>query len=82
MNKIPEQCGCRVDETEGTAPHKQGAPIIVQCNLHAHAAEMRELLAGTICYACRVPYANEPPIICWDDRAHKDARALLEATHA
>ena len=76
---MPEQCGCRVDETEGTAPHKQGAPIIVQCNLHARAAEMRELLQ---LWREGPQKGDVQSRWAFSQKLLMDTIALLEATHA
>ena len=41
---MPEQCGCRTVEAFRTSAGFATDAEIIYCNLHARAAEMRELL--------------------------------------
>ena len=72
---MPEQCGCQASES-GEA---YGKWVVDFCNLHANAAQMRELLArldSEIIHRGNHPSAWGPEESC----ATCEARALLEET--
>ena len=76
---MPETCGCDCY----TITDYNGEEI-VQCPLHAHAAEMRELLKDAM-RSCKdraekiaVSGQKQQETPAW----YRKARALLEATHA
>ena len=72
---MPEQCGCQTVEAFRTSAGFATDAEIIYCNLHARAAEMRELLVAELNEGCFDINICSNPL-------HAKARASLEATHA
>ena len=77
---MPEQCGCKANRKRTRAEQAgldrwEEPDDLIFCPLHAHAAEMRELLR-------RWTGIWGPEALKSNQTLAEDTRALLEATHA
>ena len=79
---MPEQCGCRTVEAFRTSAGFATDAEIIYCPLHARAAEMRELLERANNIFLVYADATDGEGLRFSNEWRKEARALLEATHA